>query len=538
MTIERGDVFAVALPVMLVLSVVAPGALAPAAGEANGIQETETELRLAASGNETVVGGQNVTANFTLTNVGDHSSNAAVVDLVNIPADWEFVNQSAGPNLTYSEVNSAWVSTETLAPGDSLDVSVTLRPPNETAQSVYHVSARAVDAAGNEATAVHRVRLGSAGDGPLSISATAPDSIRPGENVSMTLSLTNEGDSAAVAPVLDLASVPSGWTVLNQSAGANLTYSEVNSAWVSTETLAPGESLEVSVLLGTDREESVGPYFVSVRGFGEGGAQTAEALRVNVSGEPVPAETTTAPGANETTTETTTEAETTSTAETTTEAETTSTAETTTEAETTVERAETTTEESIITTEISETTSGGSETTVVDEATAEDSQTTVGDSETTTAEATTTAGETASANATASATFLVEDGENATVTLEVADDPEERSQGLMFRESLPENHGMVFVYDDPEQRTFWMKNTLIPLDMIFVAPNGTVLNVEHAQVQPDASDEELDRYSSDGEAMYVVELERGFANRTGVGPGTVVEFEGLNATTNETTTAE
>ena len=124
------------------------------------------------------------------------------------------------------------------------------------------------------------------------------------------------------------------------------------------------------------------------------------------------------------------------------------------------------------------------------------------------------------------ATFVVEDGENVTVTLRVADEREERRKGLMYRQSLSNRSGMIFVYDDAAPRTFWMKNTYVPLDIIFVAPNGTVLNVAHAQPQPNASDSEVDRYSSEGEAMYVVELPRGFANETGVSPGTQLVFNG------------
>ena len=123
------------------------------------------------------------------------------------------------------------------------------------------------------------------------------------------------------------------------------------------------------------------------------------------------------------------------------------------------------------------------------------------------------------------------DGETlATVSLEIANSPSERRRGLMYRESLPAGHGMVFVYDDAAPRSFWMKNTRIPLDMVFVSANGTVLNVEHADVQPNASDSELASYRSEGAAQYVVEVNRGFANRTGVEAGTRVEFSGLNGT--------
>ncbi len=128
------------------------------------------------------------------------------------------------------------------------------------------------------------------------------------------------------------------------------------------------------------------------------------------------------------------------------------------------------------------------------------------------------------------ATFVVPNGENAKVSLRVADEAGERRSGLMHRESLANDSGMVFVYPNAQQVSFWMKNTLIPLDMIFVGPDGEVLNVQHARTQPNASTSELETYPSDGKAKYVVELPRGFANRTGVGPGTELVFNGTAPT--------
>lgn len=123
----------------------------------------------------------------------------------------------------------------------------------------------------------------------------------------------------------------------------------------------------------------------------------------------------------------------------------------------------------------------------------------------------------------ARATFYV-DGGRVNVTVEVADSVEERRRGLMFRESLPRNHGMVFVYGGEDVRTFWMKNTYIPLDMVFVDREGRVVNIEHAVPQPNASDAELRRYSSGVPVKYVFEFGRGFANRSGVGRGSCVEL--------------
>jgi len=59
-------------------------------------------------------------------------------------------------------------------------------------------------------------------------------------------------------------------------------------------------------------------------------------------------------------------------------------------------------------------------------------------------------------------------------TVEVARTAEQQAQGLMFRQSLAPDRGMIFPYDPPTDASFWMKNTLIPLDMVFVRPNGTV----------------------------------------------------------------
>lgn len=132
------------------------------------------------------------------------------------------------------------------------------------------------------------------------------------------------------------------------------------------------------------------------------------------------------------------------------------------------------------------------------------------------------------ANGTPTATFVVDGECRATVTLEVADAPAERERGLMYRRSLARNHGMAFIYEEARRLSFWMKNTYVPLDIVFVGPDGRVLNVAHATPQPNASESELRRYRSDVPATYAIELRRGFANRTGVGPGARVRFS--NAT--------
>ncbi|WP_327053665.1 DUF192 domain-containing protein [Halomicrococcus gelatinilyticus] len=148
----------------------------------------------------------------------------------------------------------------------------------------------------------------------------------------------------------------------------------------------------------------------------------------------------------------------------------------------------------------------------------------------TTGTQTTTSHTTTDVEENVSAAFVV-DGNRTAVTLEVADEPGERQSGLMYRQSLPRNHGMVFVYGGADERTFWMKNTLIPLDIVFVSANGTVVSVAHADPEPNAADSELRQYESGAPAKYVVEMRQGFANRTGVEPGTRLVFDGGPPTT-------
>jgi uncharacterized membrane protein (UPF0127 family) len=112
----------------------------------------------------------------------------------------------------------------------------------------------------------------------------------------------------------------------------------------------------------------------------------------------------------------------------------------------------------------------------------------------------------------------------ATATLEVADEVRERERGLMGRESLPAGRGMLFEFPDEAPRSFWMKDTYVPLDIVFLDADGVVLNVESADPEPGVADDDLRRYRSDGPAQHVVEVERGFAAANGVEPGTGVRF--------------
>ncbi len=98
--------------------------------------------------------------------------------------------------------------------------------------------------------------------------------------------------------------------------------------------------------------------------------------------------------------------------------------------------------------------------------------------------------------------------------VEVADDAAERAQGLMFRKAMDPASGMLFVYEAPRAVAFWMKNTLIPLDMIFADPAGRVTRV-HAMAVPG---DETPVEGGSG-VQFVLEINGGLAERLGIAPG-------------------
>lgn len=108
--------------------------------------------------------------------------------------------------------------------------------------------------------------------------------------------------------------------------------------------------------------------------------------------------------------------------------------------------------------------------------------------------------------------------------IEVMTTFQERARGLMFRRSLPENSGMLFLYDRPEPAGMWMKNTFIPLDMVFIAPGGTVHRIEK-NTEPFSTE----TISSDGSIIAVLELNAGAADRIKLKPGDRVIYPGLGA---------
>lgn len=109
------------------------------------------------------------------------------------------------------------------------------------------------------------------------------------------------------------------------------------------------------------------------------------------------------------------------------------------------------------------------------------------------------------------------------LNLELALTPEEISNGLMFRPSLAENRGMLFLFDQPRLPAFWMKNMLIPLDLVFLDETGAVVDVI-ADVQPCAT-EPCPNYPPSSPAQAVLEINAGAAAAHGLEIGTPIRFE-------------
>jgi uncharacterized membrane protein (UPF0127 family) len=102
------------------------------------------------------------------------------------------------------------------------------------------------------------------------------------------------------------------------------------------------------------------------------------------------------------------------------------------------------------------------------------------------------------------------------IAVEIADDHRERQRGLMFRDRLEKGSGMIFVHEREQPLAYWMKNTRIPLDILYFDAQRRLVSVSQA---PPCSAERCPPYPSRGPAMYVLELNAGEANALGVSTG-------------------
>lgn len=130
-----------------------------------------------------------------------------------------------------------------------------------------------------------------------------------------------------------------------------------------------------------------------------------------------------------------------------------------------------------------------------------------------------TAAPTSTSTPAAADTIPLHIGEHV-LQVELATTPAERSQGLMFREDLPPDGGMLFVFPTSMPRAFWMKNTPLPLSIAYLDEEGRILNIE--QMEP------LDpgpRYHSAGPARYALEVHQGWFAARGIEAGDMCRFE-------------
>ena len=96
------------------------------------------------------------------------------------------------------------------------------------------------------------------------------------------------------------------------------------------------------------------------------------------------------------------------------------------------------------------------------------------------------------------------DGEEIEITVEIAETSKEKQQGLMGRESLCDNCGMLFVFEEDVEQGFWMKDTYIPLSIAFISEKGTIIEIQH--MEPETTD----THKPDEPYRYALEVNQGF----------------------------
>lgn len=106
-----------------------------------------------------------------------------------------------------------------------------------------------------------------------------------------------------------------------------------------------------------------------------------------------------------------------------------------------------------------------------------------------------------------------------TVVLEVAETPDARMRGLMFRRFLEKDHGMLFVFEDEDMRSFWMKDTPLNLDIAFISRDRIIIDIQSMEALSERAIE------SNGSAQYVIEMNRGWFAEHGVTVGDAVMWE-------------
>ena len=110
------------------------------------------------------------------------------------------------------------------------------------------------------------------------------------------------------------------------------------------------------------------------------------------------------------------------------------------------------------------------------------------------------------------------------VQAEIADTPQKRAAGLMYRDHLKKNHGMMFFFDQAQEWTFWMKNTLIALDLIWMDEKKRVIHIERNVPICTRTDDSCPQYRPNDGAMYVLEIAAGTVDGLKIEKGTKLQF--------------
>jgi len=105
------------------------------------------------------------------------------------------------------------------------------------------------------------------------------------------------------------------------------------------------------------------------------------------------------------------------------------------------------------------------------------------------------------------------------IDIEIAGSDDERVLGLMFRKALQENQGMLFIFEEMRPQSFWMKNTYIPLDIVFADDNGKIVKIQR-NTKP-LSEESIPSFDP---ALYVVEINAGLASKWGITEGDIISY--------------
>jgi len=119
---------------------------------------------------------------------------------------------------------------------------------------------------------------------------------------------------------------------------------------------------------------------------------------------------------------------------------------------------------------------------------------------------------------------LIQKTRKKTIDVELAETPQQQAQGLMMREKLQENEGMLFVFDDEQPREFWMKNTLINLDIGYFDKNKRLIGIQQMKAANSIMQTDFTTYPSKNQAMYALEMTQGWFKKNKFAEGAEFRF--------------